>query len=100
DFGAGFASFPHLMKYPFDKVKLDRSLLLDCTDDKGRQLYGLLVQVGTLANCRVLAEGVETEQEREFVNACGVDGIQGYLIARPAPLDQVLQHLNDPASAA
>lgn len=100
DFGAGLASFPHLMKYPFDKVKLDRSLLLDCTDDKGRQLYGLLVQVGTLANCRVLAEGVETEQEREFVNACGVDGIQGYLIARPAPLDQVLQHLNDPASAA
>ena len=89
DFGAGFASFPHLMKYPFDKVKLDRSLLLDCTAPKGRELYRLLVQIGQLAHCQVVAEGVETEQELAFVSECGVDRVQGFLIARPQPLEAV-----------
>ncbi|MGL5678774.1 MAG: EAL domain-containing protein, partial [Plesiomonas shigelloides] len=89
DFGAGFASFPHLMKYPFDKVKLDRSLLLDCTAPKGRELYRLLVQIGQLAPCQVVAEGVETEQELAFVSECGVDRVQGFLIARPQPLEAV-----------
>ena len=93
DFGAGFASFPHLMKYPFDKVKLDRSLLLDCTAPKGRELYRLLVQIGQLAHCQVVAEGVETEQELAFVSECGVDRVQGFWIARPQPLEAVSEFL-------
>lgn len=96
DFGAGFASFPHLMKYPFDKVKLDRALLLDCHHHKGRHLYRLLAQIGTLANCKVLAEGVETEEERQFVASCGIDLIQGYLFARPVPLAEVIRVLEEP----
>ena len=93
DFGAGFASFPHLMKYPFDKVKLDRSLLQDCSTDKGKQLYELLVQIGQLAKCQVLAEGVETAWEKDFVASCGVDRTQGYLIARPEPLPTFLDRI-------
>ncbi|MGL5036866.1 MAG: EAL domain-containing protein, partial [Aeromonas sp.] len=93
DFGSGFASFPHLMRYPFNKVKLDRSLLLDCDNEKGKQLYQLLSKIGTLADCCVVSEGVETESERLFVTECGVDIIQGYLIAKPAPLQQILNNL-------
>ncbi|MGL5040178.1 MAG: EAL domain-containing protein [Aeromonas sp.] len=96
DFGSGFASFLHLMRYPFNKVKLDRSLLLDCDNEKGKQLYQLLSKIGTLADCCVVSEGVETESERLFVTECGVDIIQGYLIAKPAPLQQILNNLISP----
>ncbi|AXY02777.1 EAL domain-containing protein [Vibrio alfacsensis] len=90
DFGAGYASFPHLLKYPFDKIKLDRSLLLDATDQKGKDLYGLVAQLGHVTHCEVVAEGVETLDEYQFVEACGVDKVQGYYLAKPCPLIQVL----------
>ncbi|MGF1725589.1 EAL domain-containing protein [Photobacterium nomapromontoriensis] len=86
DFGTGYASFPHLLKFPFDKIKLDRSLLLDATTQKGRDLYHLVAQIGKIANCTVVAEGVETKDELDFATECGVDIIQGYYIARPQPL--------------
>ncbi|MGL4515940.1 MAG: EAL domain-containing protein [Shewanella sp.] len=94
DFGSGFASFPHLMRYPFNKVKLDRSLLLDCSNEKGKKLYRLLSNIGSIAECSVVSEGVETEAERIFVTECGVDIIQGYLIAKPEPLTEILRHLS------
>ncbi|MGF1688327.1 EAL domain-containing protein [Photobacterium japonica] len=90
DFGAGYASFPHLLKYPFDKIKLDRSLLVDATTQKGKGLYHLVAQIGQIAQCTVVAEGVEDEHEMAFVAQCGVDVIQGYYIARPQPLVDVL----------
>ncbi|KLV08892.1 diguanylate phosphodiesterase [Photobacterium aquae] len=93
DFGTGYASFPHLLKYPFDKVKIDRSLLLDAVTDKGRALYPLVAQIGEIANCKIVAEGVETDQEYEFVANSGVDIVQGFLIARPQPLEDVLEAL-------
>lgn len=93
DFGTGYASFPHLLKYPFDKIKLDRSLLLDASTKKGKDLYQLIVQMGAVADCEVVAEGVETKQEYEFVSACGVGKVQGFLIAKPQPLSSVLERL-------
>ncbi|MGR5237506.1 EAL domain-containing protein [Vibrio alfacsensis] len=91
DFGAGYASFPHLLKYPFDKIKLDRSLLLDASDKKGRDLYELVAKLGHVTHCEVVAEGVETQEEYDFVQACGVDKVQGYFLARPVPLAEVLR---------
>jgi EAL domain-containing protein (putative c-di-GMP-specific phosphodiesterase class I) len=93
DFGTGYASFPHLLKYPFDKIKLDRSLLLDASTKKGKDLYQLIVKMGDVADCEVVAEGVETKQEYEFVSNCGVDKVQGFLIAKPQPLSSVLEKL-------
>lgn len=91
DFGTGYASFPHLNKYPFDKVKLDRSLLLDATTQKGRELYQLIAKMGEIADCEVVAEGVETPEEYEFVAKCGVDAVQGFLLSRPKPLSETLK---------
>ncbi|MGL6171450.1 MAG: EAL domain-containing protein [Vibrio sp.] len=90
DFGAGYASFPHLFKFPFNKIKLDRSLLLNSTDQKGKELYGLIAKLGHIANCQVVAEGVETLEELNFVQACNVDWVQGYWIGRPEPLDSII----------
>ena len=91
DFGTGYASFPHLLKYPFDKIKLDRSLLLDANDQKGRDLYQLVAKLGHITHCEVVAEGVETQQEYDFVKACGVDKVQGYFFTRPQPLATTLR---------
>lgn len=93
DFGTGYASFPHLLKFPFDKIKLDRSLLLDASTPKGKQLYQLIAEMGHIADCEIIAEGVETEEEFQFVTDCDVDKIQGFLIAKPQPLLFVLQTL-------
>ncbi|AUI88470.1 diguanylate phosphodiesterase [Vibrio azureus] len=89
DFGTGYASFPHLLKYPFDKIKLDRSLLLDATDEKGRELYSLVAKLGNITHCEVVAEGVETLEEYEFVKSCGVNKVQGYFIYKPTPFSVV-----------
>lgn len=90
DFGTGYASFPHLNKYPFDKIKLDRSLLLDAVTPKGKDLYQLIAKMGEIADCEVVAEGVETDEEYKFVAACGVDTVQGFLLAKPQPLAEIL----------
>ncbi|MCG9730399.1 EAL domain-containing protein [Shewanella sp. Isolate13] len=89
DFGSGYASFPHLLKYPFNKVKIDRSLLLDATTNKGKEIYKLVAKLGDVANCKVVAEGVETQQEYEFIESCGVDLVQGYYLAKPLPLEEL-----------
>ncbi|CAM3708427.1 EAL domain-containing protein [Parendozoicomonas haliclonae] len=90
DFGSGYASFPHLMKYSFDKIKLDRSLLLDAHSDKGKELYRLVASLGHISQCEVVAEGIETEDEYEFVKSCGIDLAQGFLFSRPQPMTEIL----------
>ncbi|CAM3855868.1 EAL domain-containing protein [Parendozoicomonas haliclonae] len=96
DFGSGYASFPHIMKYHFNKIKLDRSLLLDAVSDQGKDLYQLIAGIGKIANCSTVAEGVETEEECAFVKDCGIDLVQGFLFARPAPIENVLKALDIP----
>lgn len=91
DFGAGFASFPHLLKYNFDKVKLDRSLLLKTSEDKGKKLYQLLAHITELTGCVLVSEGVETKGEKEFVESCGISICQGYFFSKPLSLT-ALQH--------
>lgn len=66
-------------------------MLLDASTTKGKQLYQLIAQMGDVANCEVVAEGVETEDEFKFVAECGVDKVQGFLIARPQPLSEALK---------
>ncbi|MDE1513676.1 EAL domain-containing protein [Vibrio sp. dsl-7] len=92
DFGTGYASFPHLLKFPFNKIKLDRTLLLDTTQHKGKELYALIAKLGRIANCQVVAEGVETQDELHFVQTCQVDWVQGYWFARPEPLEKIIAH--------
>lgn len=88
DFGAGYASFSHLLKFSFDKVKLDRSLLLNVDQARGQNLYQWLAKISEVTGCAMVAEGIETEQEKAFVASCGIDICQGYYFARPMPLHE------------
>ncbi|WP_394165414.1 EAL domain-containing protein [Photobacterium piscicola] len=83
DFGSGYASFPHLLKFNFDKVKLDRALLSNIEHDREKNLYQLLAKISEVTGCILVAEGVETEAEKQFVQQCGINICQGFYFAKP-----------------
>ncbi|MCP4954016.1 MAG: EAL domain-containing protein [Photobacterium aquimaris] len=90
DFGSGYASFPHLLKFNFDKVKLDRSLLFNIDNEREKNLYQLLAKISEVTGCVLVAEGVETQAEKQFVQQCGIDICQGFYFAKPMPLNDAL----------
>jgi diguanylate cyclase (GGDEF)-like protein len=84
DFGTGYSSLTHLRELPIDRVKIDRSFVGACPKD--RSASAILVAVTHLAHdlgMEVVAEGVETEAQLDFVRAVGCDATQGYHLARP-----------------
>ncbi|WP_285292801.1 putative bifunctional diguanylate cyclase/phosphodiesterase [Aureimonas altamirensis] len=87
DFGAGYSTFDALRALPLDVIKLDRSLLQDLGVDMraGAFVRGILAMARAVG-LKVLAEGVETEQQLGFLRAEGCDYAQGYFIGRPEPL--------------
>ena len=90
DFGSGYASFPHLLKFNFDKVKLDRTLLRNIEHDREKNLYQLLAKISEVTGCILVAEGVETEAEKQFVQQCGINICQGFYFAKPMAFNDAL----------
>jgi len=86
DFGTGYASLSRLHRLPIDLLKLDRSFLSGLTDDvAGRALVSLVLGLAGPLQMEVLAEGVETEAQRDLLLELGCRRAQGFLFARPAP---------------
>ena len=89
DFGTGFSSLPYLKQYHVDCLKIDRSFVCDLTTDPDhRALAEAIVAMAHKLGLKVVAEGVETEAQREVLAAAGCDYAQGYLYARPLPADE------------
>jgi len=87
DFGVGFSSLSHLRLYPFDTLKIDRAFVIDCVASvPAATLVHAVVAVGRSLGMRVIAEGVETEEQSRFLKIAGVHSMQGYLFARPEPI--------------
>lgn len=87
DAGAGFASLRHILVLRPDIIKLDISLIHCIDRDEEKQaLAAVLIQFARQRGYHLIAEGVETEEELQVLQALGVDLIQGYLIERPQPL--------------
>ena len=87
DFGTGYASLSSLQSFPFDKIKVDRTFISGV--DSNEQSAAIVRAVLGLSNALrlpVIAEGVETENERAFLMLGGCQEIQGYLIGRPQPI--------------
>jgi diguanylate cyclase (GGDEF)-like protein len=93
DFGTGYSSLSNLRAFPFDKIKIDRSFV--CSVDENGQAKAIVKAVlglGEGLGLPVLAEGVETAKELEFLASAACDEVQGYLVGRPAKIDR-LRHL-------
>ena len=94
DFGTGYASLSMLKRYPLSRIKIDRSFVNDiCEDHADAAIVQALVQLAQGLGIEVIAEGVETEPQRDAVSACGCRTIQGYLFGRPMPIDQLRRRL-------
>jgi diguanylate cyclase (GGDEF)-like protein/PAS domain S-box-containing protein len=95
DFGAGFGSFYYLKYLPFDYLKIDGEFIKNCTDNRTDQLVvQSCVQLARGLRKQTIAEFVENADILHLVGAIGVDHAQGYEIARPLPVDQVLPPLH------
>ncbi|MEW6177015.1 MAG: EAL domain-containing protein [Pseudomonadota bacterium] len=87
DAGAGYASFRHILKLKPDVIKLDASLIRNVDSDTGcRALAAALIRFAEETGCKVVAEGVETQEELAMLRRLAVNKAQGYLLGRPAPL--------------
>lgn len=86
DFGTGYSNVSTVLNLPFDVVKIDKSILWSATSESGRgEFLRHLIACFSSIGCKVLSEGVETPEQRAFLNRCGCDLMQGYLFARPLP---------------
>jgi diguanylate cyclase (GGDEF)-like protein len=91
DFGTGFSSLSYLRSYPFDKIKVDRSFVRDLSkDDRSRTIVSAIAGLGMRFGMRTTAEGVETEEQLEWLRGEGCDEVQGQLFSMPVPAGEVL----------
>ncbi len=88
DFGTGFSSLSTLQSFPFDKIKVDKSFVENIhRDERATVIVRAVLGLGRSLNIPVVAEGVETEEQRQFLRDEDCAELQGYAIGRPAPVE-------------
>jgi diguanylate cyclase (GGDEF)-like protein len=86
DFGTGYSSLANLRRFAVDKIKIDRSFVQNVdTDKEAEALVEAIVRLARAMKLEIVAEGVETESQRQCLIHCGCDQFQGYLLGRPVP---------------
>ncbi|PWC54357.1 hypothetical protein TSH7_31415, partial [Azospirillum sp. TSH7] len=96
DFGTGYSSLIYLRRLDIDTVKIDRSFVQQaCEGSRDGEIVQMIVQAARTLKLMVVAEGVETAEQATFLRKLGCDMIQGYLVARPMPLEQLKVWLLD-----
>ena len=104
DFGTGYSSLTYLRRFPFDKIKIDRSFVQDAgTATESGAIIRALVGLGASLGITTLVEGIETEEQLAAVRAQGCQEMQGFLFSRPRPAAEIgpfLAYLDAQAQAA
>lgn len=95
DFGTGYSAMAYLKKFPIDYLKIDRSFVRDIElDANDRAIAEAIVVMAHKLGLKVIAEGVETELQRDILAAVGCEYVQGYLYAKPMPEEEFLAYVS------
>jgi len=98
DFGTGYSSLSTLREFPFDKIKLDRSFMNEVEhSQQAKAVVRAVLSLGKTLEIKVLAEGVETDQQLVILRSEGCDEAQGYLLGKPQPMVQLVHSAKEPA---
>jgi EAL domain-containing protein (putative c-di-GMP-specific phosphodiesterase class I) len=90
DFGTGYSSLNHLKRFPISTVKVDRSFVSDITTDPDdAAIVGAIIVMAHGMGLRIIAEGVETEQQLEYLRRLRCDEVQGFLFSQALPKDEI-----------
>jgi diguanylate cyclase (GGDEF)-like protein len=96
DFGSGYSSLGTLSSFAFNKIKLDKSFLnWKKPTVQVEAIVGGMLKIGQKLGMKILAEGVETEEQLEFLRAEGCDYMQGYLIGKPMPANKIVEWISE-----
>jgi diguanylate cyclase (GGDEF)-like protein len=90
DFGAGYSALSYLNKYPFDRIKIDKSLIdnIASYNISGIYIVKSIIAMAKSIGIKTIAEGVETEDQLNVLTELGCDQVQGYLLGRPVPAQE------------
>ncbi|MCK5836111.1 MAG: EAL domain-containing protein [Desulfobacula sp.] len=95
DFGTGYSSLSYLTSFPVDTIKIDRSFVMDCTSKSNNLvIIKAIIAMGHSLGKKIIAEGIETEEQYHLLKDSGCDECQGYYFSRPVPPDEFVTLLN------
>lgn len=98
DFGTGYSSLMYLKRLPANELKIDRGFVRELEDEgEDAAIVSAIVALGRALGLRIVAEGVETSSQQAFLTRLGCDALQGYLLGRPVPAEQLLGSSPGPA---
>ena len=100
DFGTGYSSLSYLKRLPLDELKIDLAFVRSMHEPGGGAIVQAIISLGKAMNLEVVAEGVETEEQRVFLAGLGCHSYQGYLFSRPVPVDNFERLLAEPRETA